>query len=159
MDGLDRLVPMYFACHCCRSANHRSDANMTSTENSAAQTSPPLDELVPSGYALKVGDIDVLVISDGVLPLPTQMLGHNVDQAEREKWFQEMYLPQSAFDWALNVLVVRSGDRTILVDAGLGTDPDLQLPRAGQLIRRLGAAGVDLAEVTDVVITHMHMDH
>lgn len=132
---------------------------MTSTENSAAQTSPPLDELVPSRYALKVGDIDVLVISDGVLPLPTEMLGHNVDQAEREKWFQEMYLPQSVFDWALNVLVVRSGDRTILVDAGLGTDPDLQLPRAGQLIRRLGAAGVDLAEVTDVVITHMHMDH
>src|SRR5690606_32627446 len=41
----------------------------------------------------------------------------------------------------------------------LGMDPDLQLPRAGQLIHRLGAAGVDLAEVTDVVITHMHMDH
>lgn len=132
---------------------------MISTENSATSNSPPLDELVPSRYALKVGDIDVLVISDGVLPLPTKMLGHNVNQAERAKWFDEMYLPQSAFDWALNVLVVRSGDRTILVDAGLGMDPDLQLPRAGQLVRRLGAAGVDLTEVTDVVITHMHMDH
>jgi glyoxylase-like metal-dependent hydrolase (beta-lactamase superfamily II) len=38
-------------------------------------------------------------------------------------------------------------------------DPGLKLPRAGQLIRRLESAGVDLASVTDVVLTHMHMDH
>jgi hypothetical protein len=30
---------------------------------------PGLDELVPSRYALRVGEIDVLVISDGVLPI------------------------------------------------------------------------------------------
>ena len=120
---------------------------------------PALDELVPSRYALKVGDVEVLVISDGVLPLPTQMLGHNVPAADRAEWFEEMYLPQDAFDWALNVMVVHSGDRTILIDAGLGMGPDLQLPRAGQLIRRLGAAGINLGEITDVVITHMHMDH
>jgi len=118
-----------------------------------------LDELVPSRYALKVGDIEVLVISDGVLPLPTQMLGHNADPAARAAWFDEMYLPRDAFDWALNAMVVRSGAQTILIDAGLGTDPDLNLPRAGQLVRRLGAAGIDLAQITDVVVTHMHMDH
>jgi glyoxylase-like metal-dependent hydrolase (beta-lactamase superfamily II) len=27
------------------------------------------------------------------------------------------------------------------------------------LVRRLGAAGIDLASVTDVVLTHMHIDH
>ncbi len=132
---------------------------MLSLENTATPAATALDELVPSRYALKVGDIDVLVVSDGVLPLPTKMLGHNVEPSERAEWFEEMYLPQDAFDWALNVMVVRSGDRTILIDAGLGTDPDLQLPRAGQLIRRLGASGIDLTEITDVVITHMHMDH
>jgi glyoxylase-like metal-dependent hydrolase (beta-lactamase superfamily II) len=57
------------------------------------------------------------------------------------------------------VVVVRSGGRTVLVDAGLGSDPDLNLPRAGRLIQRLEAAGVDLTSVTDVVLTHMHMDH
>lgn len=35
----------------------------------------------------------------------------------------------------------------------------MHLPRAGQLIHRLEAAGIDLASVTDVVLTHMHMDH
>jgi len=70
-----------------------------------------------------------------------------------------MFLPPDAFDWSLNVVVVRSGGRTILIDAGLGLDPNLNLPRAGQLAKRLEAAGIDLASVTDVVLTHMHMDH
>lgn len=132
---------------------------MFSLDETVAPPAPALDELVPSRYALKVGDIDVLVVSDGVLPLPTQMLGHNVSAAERAPWFKDMYLPPDALDWALNVMVVRSGDRNILIDAGLGMDPDLNLPRAGQLIRRLGASGIDLREITDVVITHLHMDH
>ena len=120
---------------------------------------PGPDELVPSRYAVRIGEIDVLVVSDGVLPLPTTMLAHNADPAVRAAWLNDMFLPPDAFDWALNVVVVRSGGQTILIDAGLGFDPDLHLPRAGQLIKRLEAAGIDLASVTDVVLTHMHMDH
>lgn len=116
------------------------------------------DELVPSRYALRVGEIDVLVISDGVLPLPTQTLATNVDPSALATWLKDMFLPPDAFDWPLNVLVVRSGDQTILVDAGLGGQfPGF--PRAGQFPQRLQAAGIDLASVTDVVLTHMHMDH
>ncbi|MCI9879965.1 MBL fold metallo-hydrolase [Methylobacterium goesingense] len=117
------------------------------------------EELVPSRYAVRIGEIDVLVVSDGVLPLPTKMLGHNVDQTVRAAWLNDMFLPTEAFDWSLNAVVVRSGGQTILVDAGLGLDPNLNLPRAGQLVRRLEAVGIDLASVTDVVLTHMHMDH
>ena len=117
------------------------------------------DELVPSRYVQRIGEIDVLVISDGVLPLPTKMLAHNADPADRGAWLEDMFLPPDALDWALNVVMVRSGNKTILIDAGLGSDPDLHLPRAGQTIRRLEAAGIDLAEVTDLVLTHMHMDH
>ena len=32
-------------------------------------------------------------------------------------------------------------------------------PRAGQFPKRLEAAGIDLEFITDVVVTHMHMDH
>src|SRR5258705_7497894 len=120
-------------------------------------TSHP-DELVPSRYALRVGEIDVLVVCDGVLLLPGPSLAHNAGPAVRAVWLKDNFLPPDAFDWALNVVVVRSGGRTILIDAGMGTEfPDL--PKSGQLIHRLEAAGIDLASVTDVVLTHMHMDH
>jgi glyoxylase-like metal-dependent hydrolase (beta-lactamase superfamily II) len=130
-----------------------------SLDNTSHLGRPGLDELVPSRYALRVGEIDVLVVSDGVLSLPGAMLAHNADPAVRAAWLEDMFLPPDTFDWALNAVVVRSGGRTILIDAGLGADPDLNLPRAGQLAHRLEAAGVDLASVTDVVLTHMHMDH
>ena len=130
-----------------------------SLDNTSHPGRPGLDELVPSRYALRVGEIDVLVISDGVLPIPGAMLGHNVDPAVRAAWLEDKFLPPEMLDWPLNVVVVRSGGRTILVDAGLGADPDLNLPQAGRLVQRLEAAGIDLASVTDVVLTHMHMDH
>jgi glyoxylase-like metal-dependent hydrolase (beta-lactamase superfamily II) len=117
-----------------------------------------LDELVPSRYALKVGDIDVMVISDGVLPIPAVTMATNVGSADLASWLNDMFLPPEVLDWPLNVAVVRSGGRTILIDSGLGTEfPDF--PRAGQLAMRLDAAGIDPASVTDVVLTHLHMDH
>jgi glyoxylase-like metal-dependent hydrolase (beta-lactamase superfamily II) len=55
-----------------------------------------------------------------------------------------MFLGPDAFDWVLNVLVVRCGDKLILVDAGLGGQfPGF--PRAGQFPKRLKAAGIDLS--------------
>ena len=51
----------------------------------------PEPELVPSRYALRVGEIDVMVVSDGVLSLPGAMLGHNVDPAVRAAWLEDMF--------------------------------------------------------------------
>jgi glyoxylase-like metal-dependent hydrolase (beta-lactamase superfamily II) len=86
-------------------------------------------------------------------------MAHNVDPSVRAAWLEHEFLSPDMLEWPLNAVVVRSGGQTILVDAGLGADPDLHLPRAGQLIHRLEDAGIDLASVTDVVLTHMHMDH
>ena len=111
-----------------------------SLDNTSHPGRPGLDELVPSRYALRVGEIDVMVVSDGVLSLPGAMLGHNVDPAVRAAWLEDMFLPPDLLEWALNVVVVRSGGRTILIDAGMGVEfPDL--PRTGRLIQRLEAAG------------------
>jgi glyoxylase-like metal-dependent hydrolase (beta-lactamase superfamily II) len=138
--------------------NNSQKANIK-LDNTSQTGRSGTEELVPSRYALRIGEIDVLVVSDGVLPLPTEMLGHNAALADRETWLGDMFLSKDACDWALNVVVVRSGAQTILIDAGLGLDPDLNLPKAGQLVRRLEAVGIDLGSVTDIVLTHMHMDH
>ena len=46
-----------------------------SLDNTSHPGRPRPDELVPSRYALQIGEIDVLVVSDGVLPLPTADVG------------------------------------------------------------------------------------
>jgi glyoxylase-like metal-dependent hydrolase (beta-lactamase superfamily II) len=131
----------------------------TSIPDNASHPGRPLDELVPSRYALNVGDMEVLVVSDGVLPIPATVMGPNIDPAVRTAWLENEFISPEIVTWPLNVVVVRSGARTILVDAGLGTDPDLHLPQAGRVVRRLEAAGIELSSLTDVLLTHMHMDH
>src|SRR5499426_2539909 len=88
-------------------------------------------ELVPSRYALRVGDIDVLVISDGVLPLPAATLATNADPAELAAWLDDQREPPDVYKWPVNVVVVRSGGRTVLIDSGAGSEfPDI--PGAGR---------------------------
>ncbi|BCQ26606.1 MBL fold metallo-hydrolase [Caballeronia sp. NK8] len=115
-------------------------------------------ELVSSRYAVRVGDVDVVLISDGILPLPTSTMSTNVSEKDRNEWFDDRFLQRDTFDWALNIALVRSGERLILIDSGVG-DGFEYFTRAGQSVMRLETAGIDLAAVTDIVITHMHMDH
>ena len=83
-------------------------ANM-SLDNTSHPGRAGSDELVPSRYALRVGEIDVLVISDGVLPIPAETIAYNVDATVRTAWLDDMFLPPDMLDWPLNVVVVRSG--------------------------------------------------
>jgi hypothetical protein len=73
----------------------------------AAYSAGP-DELVPSRYALRVGEIDVLVISDGVLPIPAVTMATNADSADLAAWLDDMFLPPDVLEWPLNVVVVRA---------------------------------------------------
>ena len=91
-----------------------------SVDNIAHLGSQGLDELVPSRYALQVGDIEVLVISDRVPPITGKTIAYNADSADLASWLDDMFLPPDVLEWPLNVAVVRSGDRTILIDAGSG---------------------------------------
>ncbi|CAN7585244.1 MBL fold metallo-hydrolase [Variovorax sp. LjRoot84] len=132
---------------------------MFSVDDTLRPGSQRPDELVPSRYALRVGEIDVLVISDGVFPLPATTLATNADPADLAAWLDDRLQPSDVYKWPLNVVVVRSGGWTVLIDAGMGAEyPDF--PRAGGLLAmRLEAAGIDPASVTDVVLTHLHVDH
>lgn len=51
----------------------------------ACRRPTPVD-LVPSRYAVRIGDIDAMVVSDGVLPLPTSTMATNADPADLADW-------------------------------------------------------------------------
>jgi glyoxylase-like metal-dependent hydrolase (beta-lactamase superfamily II) len=67
---------------------------------------------------------------------------------------------------AMRGLLIRDGERVILVDTGTG-HKDEEKFRAiygmtfeqQELLRSLAALGVQPADVTDVVLTHLHFDH
>jgi glyoxylase-like metal-dependent hydrolase (beta-lactamase superfamily II) len=67
---------------------------------------------------------------------------------------------------ALRVLVVRSKDRHILVDTGIGTKWDEKYQKIyrinhenNTLEKSLASAGIKTADITDVILTHLHFDH
>lgn len=67
---------------------------------------------------------------------------------------------------ALRTLLIRSGDRVVLVDTGIGEkwgEKERDIYRLddtdGALDRELGRLGLTRADVTDVVLTHLHFDH
>ena len=63
----------------------------------------------------------------------------------------------------LNTLVVRTGDKTIVIETGIGNKlPDKSVTIYGNemlLMKQFDEAGVDPAEVDIVINTHLHFDH
>jgi glyoxylase-like metal-dependent hydrolase (beta-lactamase superfamily II) len=108
---------------------------------------------------MQVGEIRVDAISDGTFVVHPKYFGDEVADGARPEFFGRdslAWLPIGCF-------LVRTGERTILVDAGLGPDQD-ELPHGmrlvgGQLFVGLGALGVGAGDITDVVVTHFHTDH
>jgi glyoxylase-like metal-dependent hydrolase (beta-lactamase superfamily II) len=73
---------------------------------------------------------------------------------------------QNRITMALRGLLLRSGDRRILVDAGIGDNFNAkqkvlydQKMSPGGLVGVLAGLGVHPEEITDVIATHLHFDH
>jgi len=113
------------------------------------------------GLARQVGDVEVLVLSDGLLRTPAELMIGTMPPDLAAHAFR----PDEHGDiWlGLNCVVLRTQDRVIVVDTGfgdgpLGDDPDLQRDGAG-LTRALQQAQIEPAAVDIVVNTHLHTDH
>lgn len=64
----------------------------------------------------------------------------------------------------LNLLLIRTEGRNILVDTGIGNRlnkrrKEIYNPSDFELVENLQALGLNADEITDVVLTHLHFDH
>ncbi|MEI6408416.1 MAG: MBL fold metallo-hydrolase [Bacteroidota bacterium] len=72
---------------------------------------------------------------------------------------------QNMCTWAMRALLVRTGDRNILIDTGLGNKQDEKFrshfePHGSEnLFSSIEAAGLNREDITDVFLTHLHFDH
>ena len=105
---------------------------------------------------ITVGDTEVVTVSDGTLTLPLSFIFPDAPQEELKALLAANGMPTDAATPDCNVTIARMGDKVIAFDCGSG--PNF-MPTAGKLMENLAEAGVDPAEVTDVVFTHGHPDH
>jgi glyoxylase-like metal-dependent hydrolase (beta-lactamase superfamily II) len=111
----------------------------------------------PSYYRTKVGDFEVTVYSDGVRVAP--MPDGYVRNASKEQVLaatDAAFWPKGQLVAPFNPLVVNTGSRLVLIDAGWG--PGIA-PNLGVLPAVMSASGIDPKAIDIVLISHMHGDH
>ena len=108
----------------------------------------------------RIGAIDVAVVPDGRLTLdPARMFG----SGQPEEWRRQVRLEDGRVPFSVNCVLVRVGERRILLDTGTGRDePELMQrygDQCGRLVDNLRATGLEPADVDTVVLSHAHADH
>lgn len=102
---------------------------------------------------VSVGDISVTILLDGYRDMDAKLF--LTPEPGQEAAVGAIY-PQGRTRNSLNVFLIKTAGKAVLVDTGGGT---LLGPSAGGLPKALVAAGVAPQDITSVIITHAHRDH
>ena len=105
---------------------------------------------------LQVADDRVTVLTDGMNTTPLGFSATNISEQELKTYLQANQLPTDARRSHLNVCLINTGDKVVLVDTGSG---DNFIATAGKLTTSLESAGYAPEDIDTVVITHGHPDH
>jgi glyoxylase-like metal-dependent hydrolase (beta-lactamase superfamily II) len=112
-------------------------------------------------HRTSLGDFELTIFSDGTYPLdggaffgvvPKVMWSRKVSSNERNQ-----------VQAGLNSLLVRTGDKNVLIETGIGNKMPERLVRVygqpAQLLENMAAAGIAPDDIDLVINTHLHFDH
>lgn len=111
----------------------------------------------PDVHPFTIGALQAYALRDGRLTVPNdnKTLGVGRTQAEVSAVLTAAGLSADKIDLDIQPLLVRDGERVVLFDTGAGG----QMGTEGRLLASLREAGVEPAQVTDILISHGHGDH
>lgn len=103
---------------------------------------------------MRLGELDITPVSDGHFKMPPQYFG-------QDDWGAHAGLagPDGMLEIPIGCFLVRTGDLTVLIDAGLGPMEIPGTAQGGGLIEGLAAAGCAAGDVDLLLLTHLHLDH
>jgi len=107
-------------------------------------------------YRFRVGDIRATVLSDGLIGGPPRIYAADAPEADLQTALRRAFLPTDRLTLNLNTLLIETGGRRILLEAGAGATMG---PDGGRLFANLAAIGLAPADIDLVVISHTHPDH
>jgi len=114
-----------------------------------------LKSQAPAFYRMQLGDYELTALSDGTISLPLDQMMSNITPAEVRGLLTAGFEAHPT-ETSINALLVNTGSKLLLIDAGAGT---LFGTSGGRLVNNLKAAGYDPDEIDAVLLTHLHGDH
>jgi hypothetical protein len=104
-------------------------------------------------HKYKVGAIEVTALYDGIWEKPHDSgFIRNASVEETQTALRQAGLPTEFVSIPLTVIVLKLGQKTIMVDAGSGGGQ--WQPTAGKLAANMAAAGIDPARIGSILISH-----
>jgi glyoxylase-like metal-dependent hydrolase (beta-lactamase superfamily II) len=113
-------------------------------------------------YRFHVGEHEIIVINDGFIGLPLSLLAATAPAEDVQTLMQAHGLGTEFASLPIGVVLIRTGDRRVLVDTGTGTSDfarDMFGDYIGGLMPTLELIGVSPEAITDVIFSHVHGDH
>ena len=108
-------------------------------------------------HKYKVGSIEVTAIYDGIWEKPHDpAFIKNASVDDTKAALGKAGLTTEFVSIPLTVVVLKVGDRTIMIDSGSGGQWQ---PTAGKLAANMQAAGIDPGKIGTILISHFHPDH
>lgn len=117
---------------------------------------------------IRIGEFEIYRIEEMVLDEETTLFKHwNADILnDNRSWLEPNFhnRERDVFYTVIQTWVLKSGDRTIIIDTSGGNDKDRPLSARFHKLHtdfpdRLKAAGIDPDKVGMVILTHLHVDH
>jgi glyoxylase-like metal-dependent hydrolase (beta-lactamase superfamily II) len=126
----------------------------------SAEAKAPLNKTqAPQFYRFPIGQFQATIVTDGPLPLgePSASM-KGITKEDIAKALDENFLPTGGITLEQNLIVLNTGSRLALFDSGMGTSK-LFGPTTGKLLASLKGAGINPAQIDDVICSHAHIDH
>ncbi len=122
-----------------------------------AEAPAPAPAVAPAvdTYAFRIGQLEAVALRDGSLTFPAGGQDIPWKNAEVPAVLRASGVTDNSVHLSIQPLLVKDGDRVVLIDAGAGG----RMGTEGKLQASLRTAGVDPAQVTDILISHAHGDH
>jgi glyoxylase-like metal-dependent hydrolase (beta-lactamase superfamily II) len=116
---------------------------------------PAFGHQVLSAYRHKVGNFEVIALSDGAVDLPLAVFP-KADPAEAGNALEAVGGARDKVTTQVNAFLVNTGDKLVLIDSGAG---QFFGPTLGRFAAGLAALGVEPASIDVIAMTHLHPDH
>lgn len=107
---------------------------------------------------VNLGNICFYIFSDGYMSLekPQPTFASTISPTDFMVERQKSHATKTAIDLAINVMLIKVQEKTILIDAGMGNHFG---ENQGWLLNNIENAGISKDSITDILITHAHRDH